>query len=138
MDAFVLFNFNPIIYGQSTALQAYERRLRPSKGFLAQLSVTIGDTWVMGGFGRVNFDRVATDNPINTLGAAPLIRTNTGISAGVFHRIDNVVLGVDYFNARYGFDPHFTDPDGGDPLEPRYEQVEQVVHFVNAGATLEW
>jgi hypothetical protein len=138
MDAFVLFNFNPISYGQSSELNAYERRFRPSNGFLAQASVTLGDTWVMGGFGRVNFDRVATDNPIDTLGAAPLIRTNTGISAGVFHRIDSVVLGVDYFNARYGFDPHLADPDDDGPLPPRYEQVAQVVHFVNAGATLEW
>jgi hypothetical protein len=138
MDACVLFNFNPIVYGTNTTLPVHEIALRPSNGFLAEVSVTFGDTWVMGGFGRTNFDRLATDVPIDTLGGAPLIRTNTGISAGVFHRIDSVVLGVDYFNARYGFDPHFVDPDGSDPLLPRYEQAEQVVHFVNAGVTLEW
>jgi hypothetical protein len=59
-----------------------------------------------------------------------LIRTHTGISAGVFHRIQHVVLGLDYFNARYGFDPRLTDG--------RFVDASQTVHIFNAGVTLEW
>jgi hypothetical protein len=83
------------------------------------------------------FDRMDTDTPIETLNEPPLLRSQTGISAGVFHRIEQVVLGIDYFNARYGFDPRFFD-DTTDAAPPAYVDSEQVVHIVSAGATLEW
>ena len=135
MDAFTVLTFNPILVGQNSTLKAYERRFRPSKGVLAEASFTFGKTWVMAGFGRAFLDRVATDNPIDTVDAAPLIRTQTGISAGLFHRIDSVVLGLDYFNAHYGFDPRrIMLADGSTP----YVEVQQTVHIMNAGLTLEW
>lgn len=134
MDAFSVLSFNPIFLGQSSAVEAYERRFRPSKGFLAEASVTIGDTWFMGGFGQGLLDRVDTDTPITELGAVPLIRTQTGISAGVFHRLGQVVLGLDYFNASYGFDPNRIATG----TTQDYDQVSQTVHIFNGGVTLEW
>jgi hypothetical protein len=139
MDAFATFTFNPIAIGQSNTLpDRSARRFRKSSGFLAEASLTLGDTWVMGGFGRALLDRDATDPPIDTLEGPPLIRTQTGISAGVFHRIDQVVIGIDYFNARYAFDARFTDPDMSGPLEPTYVDSKQTVQIVNTGVTLEW
>jgi hypothetical protein len=66
--------------------------------------------------------------------AFPLIRSHTGISAGLFHRLGQVVLGLDYFNAHYAFDPRRV----GAPEGPKYVEVSQTVHIVNAGVTLEW
>lgn len=139
MDAFMTFTFNPIAVGQGSLANRSERRFRKTSGFLAEASFTIGNTWVMGGFGKALLDRDATDPPIETLEAPPLIRSQTGISAGLFHRIDQVVLGLDYFNASYEFDARFTDPDmSTGPLPPVYVDSKQTVHIVNAGATLEW
>jgi hypothetical protein len=134
MDAFVVMTFNPIYVGQSSTIPSYQRKFRPTRGFLGELSVTFGNTWVMGGFGQARFDRVSTDIPLDTIDAFPLIRSHTGISAGVFHRFDQVVVGLDYFNAHYAFDPRLvTSPTG-----PRYIEVSQTVHIFNAGVTLEW
>lgn len=133
-DGFSVFSFNPIYLGQSAAVKAHERRFRPSKGFLAEASLTLGDTWFMAGFGQARLDRIPTDTPITELGAFPLIRTQTGISAGVFHRLGQVVLGLDYFNANYGFDPNRI----ASGTARDYDQVSQVVHIINAGVTLEW
>ena len=130
MDAFVTFTFNPIYIGQGGTVPNHERRFRPSKGFLAEASFTLGDTWVMGGFGQARFDRIDTDIPIDTPDGFPLVRSHTGISAGLFHRIEHVVLGLDYFNAHYAFDPRLT---GG-----QFVEVSQTVHIFNAGVTLEW
>jgi hypothetical protein len=134
MDAFTVFTFNPIYIGQASTVKGYERRFRPSKGFLVEASVTIGNTWFMGGFGQARLDRVETDTPITELGAFPLLRTQTGISAGVFHRLEQVVLGLDYFNANYGFDPNRI----ASGTTQDYDQVSQTVHIFNAGVTLEW
>ncbi len=130
MDAFVTFTFNPIYIGQGMTVPSHERRFRPTYGYLAEASLTIGDTWIMGGFGQAKFDRVDTDIPIDTPDAFPLVRSHTGISTGIFHRIDQVVLGLDYFNAHYGFDPRFANG--------AFEDVSQTVHIFNAGVTLEW
>jgi hypothetical protein len=134
MDAFVTFTFNPIYIGQGQMVPNHEREFRPMLGFLTAASVTFGNTWVMGGFGQARFDRLDTDIPIDTIDAFPLVRSHTGISGGVFHRIDHVVLGLDYFNARYAFDPRRV----GTPAGPQYVEVSQTVHIFNAGVTLEW
>jgi hypothetical protein len=134
MDAFVVMTFNPIYVGQGNAIPNHERKFRPTRGFLAEASLTIGDTWIMGGFGQARFDRVATDSPIDTVDAFPLIRSHTGISTGVFHRLGDVVLGLDYFNAHYAFDPRLVSSPSGN----RFVEVSQTVHIFNAGVTLEW
>ena len=130
MDGFMTFSFNPIYVGQGTTVPNHERRFRPTRGFLAEASVTFGDTWIMGGFGQARFDRIDTDIPVDTPDAFPLIRSHTGISTGVFHRVDHVVFGLDYFNAHYGFDPRLTNGS--------FVEVSQTVHIFNAGMTLEW
>lgn len=139
MDGYEFISFNPIIMSQAslhpdgTQVQGYERRFRTAKGFLVEASVTLGSTWVMGGFGQALLDRIPEDAPIETPGA-PLLRTQTGISAGVFHRIENIVIGLDYFNAHYGFDPLNVGT-----LEARqFANIEQRVNIVNGGVTLEW
>lgn len=134
MDAFVTFTFNPIYVGQGSTVPNHERKFRPTQGFLAEASVTFGNTWVMGGFGQARFDRIASDIPIDTVDAFPLVRSHTGISGGVFHRISHVVLGLDYFNAHYAFDPRRVGGVAG----PTYVEVSQTVHIFNAGVTLEW
>jgi hypothetical protein len=140
MDGFVTFTFNPVFMTITSdpLVPNHERKFRPTRGFLAEASLTFGNTWVMGGFGQAMFDRLDNDNPIDTLNAAPLLRTQTGISTGVFHRVDQVVFGLDYFNARYGFDARLYDPNPSDTVPPTYVDSSQVVHTVNGGATLEW
>lgn len=134
MDAFVVMTFNPIYVGQSSTIPSHERKFRPTKGFLGELSLTLGNTWFMGGFGQARFDRVATDIPLDTVDAFPLVRSHTGISAGVFHRFGQVVIGFDYFNAHYSFDPRRVTSGTGS----KYIDVSQTVHIFNAGVTLEW
>lgn len=145
MDGFSFLTFNPIAVGQASSIttngmmdpvENQDRRFRPTVGFLAEAQLTIGDTSIMGGYGKASFDRIATDVPLDTVDGLPLLRSQTGISAGVFHRIDSVVLGLDYFNASYGFDPQLASQDDGTP--PRYIDISQNVNFVNAGLTLEW
>jgi hypothetical protein len=139
MDAFTTFTFNPIALGQGNITDRSLRRFRKTSGFLAEASFTLGSTWIMGGFGKALLDRDATDAPIDTLEAVPLIRSQTGISAGLFHRIGQVVLGIDYFNASYDFDARLTDPDTtAGPLPPIYVDSKQTVHTINSGVTLEW
>jgi hypothetical protein len=143
LDGFEFLSFNPIVMSQrnsypnpdgtTTPVPRQDRRFRTGKGFLVEASVTVGSTWFMGGFGRAYLDRIPEDAPIETPVTA-LIRTQTGISAGVFHRIDSVVLGLDYFNAHYGFDPLNLGT-----LEARqFKDIEQRVNIVNGGMTVEW
>jgi hypothetical protein len=116
-----------------TQVQREQRRFRTSKGVLVEASVTLGSTTLMAGFGEAFLDRIPEDGPITAPGR-PLIRTQRGISGGVFHRIDSVVLGLDYFNAHYGFDPR----NDGTADAPRFVAIQQTVHIVNGGVTLEW
>ncbi len=136
MDAFEFLTFNPIYFGQGDALASQDRRFRKSSGVLIELAATLGDLTVMGGWGRAYLDRHPTDKPIDQVDAPPLIRTQTGISTGVFYRIGDFVLGLDYFNAHYGFDPKLTSQDDGSM--PQYVEVEQSVNILNGGMTLEF
>jgi hypothetical protein len=134
MDGFEFLTFNPILVGQDTSVPPHERRFRPVTQFLVEGSFTLGNTWIMAGFGRANLGRIDSDIPLD-MSTLPLIRTQTGISVGLFHRIEDFVIGVDYFNANYGFDPYLaTQPDG----TMAYVDAEQVVNIFNAGLTLEW
>jgi hypothetical protein len=143
MDGYEFLSFNPIVMSQRNSIPTpdggtlptprQDRKLRTAKGFLVQASFTLGSTWVMGGFGRAYLDRIPEDPPIESPGT-PLIRTQTGISAGVFHRIQHVILGLDYFNAHYGFDALNVGT-----LEARqFKNIEQRVNIVNGGMTVEW
>jgi hypothetical protein len=139
LDGFELLTFNPILVGQAmtnpdgSTVSREQRKFRTSKGFLAEASVTLGKTTLMAGFGQAMLDRIPEDGPITAPGR-PLIRTQRGISGGVFHRIDSVILGLDYFNAHYGFDPR----NDGAADAPRFVTIQQTVHIVNGGVTLEW
>jgi len=137
MDAFEFLTFNPIFVSRASSLPNQSRRFRPTRGFLAEASITIGSTWVMGGFGQAQLDRMPSDTPIDTPNEPPLLRSQTGISAGVFHRIDAFVLGLDYFNARYGFDARVVQQPPGTGTASVVNS-KQVVHVMNGGATLEW
>ncbi|HEY8944862.1 MAG TPA: porin [Polyangiaceae bacterium] len=142
-DAFEFLSFNPIIYGRANTIpdgmggtrqaRKEDRVLRTSQGFLAHASFTLGNTWFMGGFGRALVDRIPEDGPLETPNTA-VLRTQTGISVGAFHRIENVVIGLDYFNAHYGFDPL----NIGTETEWNFIDIEQRVQIVNGGVTLEW
>jgi hypothetical protein len=134
MDAYGFLGFNPIFVSRA-AIEDETRRFRPTRGFLAEASLTLGSTWVMGGFGQAQLDRMPSDPPITTPNEPPLLRSQTGISGGVFHRIDAFVFGIDYFNARYAFDPRL---DGAAGTPQRWVTSSQVVHIVNGGTTLEW
>jgi hypothetical protein len=142
MDGFVFLSFNPIILGTRSTDAAgapvlrEDRRFRPTRGFLVEASFTLGDSWLMGGYGKASLDRIPGDVPLDAVDGLPLIRSQTGISAGVFHRIDSVVIGLDYFRAHYGFDPQLQSQDDGSA--PRYADIEQTVNIVNGGVTLEW
>jgi hypothetical protein len=138
MDGFLFLGFNPINYSRGSTQLPQDRKLRPTRGYLAEASVTIGSTWVMGGYGQALLDRMATDDPVSTVNAPPLQRSQTGISAGVFHRIDHVVFGIDYFHAQYGFDPRFYDENTSDAVPGAYVDSEQTVNTLNGGVTLEW
>ena len=138
MDAFEFLGFNPIFVSRDPDVPTEERKFRPSRGFLVEASVTIGPVWVMGGFGKALLDRMPSDTPIETVNEPPLLRSQTGISAGVFYRIENIVFGVDYFNAHYGFDARFYDPVITDMVPGSYVDSKQTLNIVNGGVTLEW
>ena len=53
--------------GAAVLADRSERRLRKSSGFLAEASITFGQTRVMAGVGEALLDRDATDPPIETL-----------------------------------------------------------------------
>lgn len=134
MDAFTIMTFNPIYVSLSTTPDKIE--FRPSTAFLLQGSYQLGDSWLSLGYGKTMLERLDTDGDPAAPDSPPLLRTQTGISAGLYHRIDQVVLGLDYFNAHYGFDARYvTNPAGGAPIG---EENSQTVHTVNGGVTLEW
>jgi hypothetical protein len=143
LDGFEFLSFNPVIFGRASQrpdgmggmreVLTHEIELRTSKGYLAHASFSLGSAWVMAGFGQALIDRIPEDGPYETPDTA-ILRTQTGISAGAFYRIDNAVIGLDYFNAHYGFDPLNT----GTLTERNFVEIEQRVQMVNSGVTVEW
>lgn len=140
LDGFLVMSFNPIQQGISPT-QPYLAEFRPTKAYLVQAAYHFFDAWVSLGFGQSLFDRVDTDPPQMDLDSPPIIRSQTGISAGLYYRLGlHVVLGVDYFQARYGFDKRYITPPAGAPAGSTAAIVEpkQVVNILNGGVTLEW
>ena len=141
MDGFQVFPFNPI-YVSLAPENPYEAKFRPTKAYLIHLAAHYTpEGWVSLGFGQSLFDRVEGDPPIETLDQAPLLRRQTGISAGAYYRLGgSVVIGVDYFRASYGFDDRYITPPPGSPdgATAAIVSSHQTVHALNAGTTLEW
>jgi predicted porin len=141
MDGFQLFPFNPI-YVSLAPEQPYEAEFRPTRAYLLHVAAHFTkEGWVSLGYGQSLFDRLDGDPPITTLDQAPLLRSQTGISAGVYYRVGgSVVFGVDYFRASYGFDDrHITAPPGSpEGATAAIVSSHQTVHALNAGTTLEW
>lgn len=139
MDGFLLLTFNPILVGLAPQ-QAYKAEFRPTKAFLLHAVGHIADGWISLGYGKSMFDRVDTDPPPTTLDAAPVIRSQTGISVGAYYRFGQVVLGVDYFRADYAFDKRYITPPMGAPagVTAAIVKPKQGVNIMNAGVTLEW
>lgn len=140
MDGFTILTFNPVQVSLAPA-HAYEAKFRPTKAYLLQAAGHFtDDAWLSLGFGQSLFDRVEGDAPMTTLDQPPLLRRQTGISAGFYYRMQNVVLGLDYFRASYGFDARYITPPPGSPAGATYAVVQskQTVQTLNAGVTLEW
>lgn len=141
MDGFTIFTFNPILVSLAPD-QPYHAQFRPTKAYLIHAAGHFTENaWLSLGFGRSLFDRVSGDPDLTTLDAPPLLRSQTGISAGFYYRFGgNVVAGVDYFRASYGFDDRYITPPAGAPAGATAAVVssKQTVHAVNSGLTVEW
>lgn len=140
MDGFSLFTFNPVVVSLSPA-QSYQAKFRPTKAYLVQAAGHFTENaWLSLGFGQSLFDRVEGDAPITTLDQPPLLRRQTGISGGLYYRVTQVVFGLDYFRANWGFDDRSITPPSSAPPGTAYGivQSKQTVQTINAGVTLEW
>lgn len=140
MDGFMLFTFNPVVVSLSPA-QSYQAKFRPTKAYLIQAAGHFTENaWLSLGFGQSLFDRVEGDAPITTLDQPPLLRRQTGMSAGLYYRVGHVVFGLDYFRASWGFDDRYITPPSSAPPGTTFGVVKskQTVQTVNGGVTLEW
>ncbi len=139
LDGFSVFTFNPIYTGLAPKA-AYQAEFRPTTAFLIHAVGHILDGWVSLGFGRSSFDRVGSDPDINEIDVAPVLRSQTGISAGFYWRFGQVVAGLDYFRASYGFDERRVTPGPEAPAGTAYAilRPKQDVNTLNGGLTLEW
>ncbi len=132
---FVVLTFNPIALSLG-GRPPQEQKFRNITAWLAQAAYTLGTTTLNAGFGQTILDKVDNDPALADVGAIPRLTQQTGISVGLYHRIDNVILGLDYFNADYDFETRLImDPNTGAVVP---EENAQNVNFLNAGVTLEW
>jgi hypothetical protein len=104
-----------------------ELELRRSDGFYAQLMATVAATDICLGWGvnRLHENAIDTAPPVKE--GVPQVRQNVvksqmGISAGVWHHWEALTFGVEYFRADY----LWVYGNG------------QIVNFVNAGGTFKW
>lgn len=141
MDGYQLLTFNPIEVSLAPT-QPYLAKFRPVKAYLVHIAGHFtADGWVSLGYGQTRLDRVEGDAPITTLDQPPLLRRQTGISGGVYYRLGgNVVVGLDYFRAEFGFDDRYTNPPPDAPPGTIAAIVssQQTVNALNGGVTLEW
>jgi hypothetical protein len=100
-----------------------ELNLRTADGYYAQLMVTLAQTDIAFGVGVNRIKRSAYDESGGSTGTpANLIRSQRGISVGVYQHWDKVAFGIDYFRADYTW----------------YEGNRQALNFISAGATLHY
>jgi len=102
--------------------------LRRQKGFAGFGALNFGHTKIAAGVGQTMISTVATDP--ERFAALNFPAKQFGISAGIYQGIfENIVVGLDFFNANTTWQPGFTD--AGVPYTPK-----QTMNFLNVGATL--
>ncbi len=97
--------------------------LRTFDGYYVQLMATFGQTDISLGAGVNRVRETDVDKkPEPPAARANIIKTQRGISTGVFHRWEAITFGVEYFRADYTW---------------VYEN-SQGINFLNGGATFKW
>ena len=103
--------------------------LRKQKGFLGMAALNLGQTKIAAGVGQTMVDKTVNDPAV--FDALNFPAKQFGISAGVYQGIlENVVLGLDYFNATTTWNEGVNNTTGMNFIP------KQTVHFVNAGVSL--
>jgi hypothetical protein len=98
--------------------------LRHQKGFAGFAALNFGHTKIAAGVGETLVSKVATDPPL--FASLNFPAKQFGISAGIYQGIfENVVLGLDYFNANTTWQP-----------QTATYTPQQIMHIFNLGATL--
>lgn len=122
--------FSPISY-----------EVRKFTGVYAQGALVLGPLQLSAGAGRVTIDQLRVDEQDATVSNA---KSQLGLSLAAYYSVsDSLVLGLDYF--RFQADWYGAPNSAKDPatnvtvILPGYIQPEQqVVSYINAGATLHW
>jgi hypothetical protein len=97
--------------------------LRKADGYYAQLMLSLASTDIALGAGISRIKRSSYDESGGSTGTpANLIKSQRGISVGVYQHWDKVVFGIDYFRADYTW----------------YANNKQPLNFISAGATLHY
>jgi hypothetical protein len=97
--------------------------LRAADGYYGQFMLTLGGTDIALGAGMSRIKRTDYDESGGSTGVpANLIKSQRGISVGVYQHWDKVVFGIDYFRADYEW----------------FAGNQQPLNFISAGATLHY
>ncbi len=109
---------------ENTQYPADEKlNLRKADGYYAQFMLTLGATDIALGAGVSRIKRSPYDESGGSTGTpANLIKSQRGISVGLYQHWDKVVFGLDYFRADYTW----------------YANNKQALNFISAGATLHY
>ena len=149
LDAFIILPFNPVIIGTATEPDVVPT-LRDSIGYLAMARYNFGDAWISLGYGQALLDRVDGDPGLTVPDQNAVLREQTGISAGIYYRVGQVIFGIDFFNADYKFDDRVVtdetglsqqfafDPNLDENVPVLVEPLSQNINFLSAGVTMEW
>lgn len=114
--------------------------LRSFTGLYAQAALVFGPLQISAGAGRVTIDQLEVDKTDYQLSNA---KDQIGVSLGVYYSLtDYFALGLDYFRFQadwYGA-PYFTTGTVSNPGPTAgfLPAENQVVNFINAGATFHW
>jgi hypothetical protein len=97
-----------------------ELTLRKTHGVYGQFMLSVGATDVALGAGISRLSMTAYDE--RQVVSDNLIKSQRGLSAGVYQHLDQLVFALEYFRADYTW----------------YKGNTQALNFINAGATLRW
>jgi len=114
--------------------------LRSFTGYYAQAALVFGRAQISAGAGRVIDDQLEEDK-VNANSSE--LKWQTGFSLGFFYSLtDYLVLGLDYFRFQtdwWGAPNSTLDANNNVVLLPGVLTPEQqIINFINAGATLHW